>query len=280
MRRLFVLVQIVALVLIGSIGYYAGTHHLLAPASANAASSTATCVTFPETGKQVCDRFLEYWQQNGGLAQQGLPLTDVFNEVNPTNGKTYQTQYFERARFELHPENAPPYDVLLGLVGREQLCAKYPNCNPTSSPQPSAQPTTQPSPQPSAPPSNGIGQVFTFTGAFGEGSFRGTVTDIKDNVSLTDNGKKLQPNGKYVAVFIQCANIGNSPAEVGSFSFYLVDGRNRQFSLDDLDAQFAAEDQYGKKILYTTVQPGLSVEHVFVFDVPTDAGNFRMVAGD
>ncbi len=26
---------------------------------------------------------------------------------------------FERNRFELHPENAPPYDVLLGLLGKE-----------------------------------------------------------------------------------------------------------------------------------------------------------------
>jgi hypothetical protein len=28
-------------------------------------------------------------------------------------------QYFERARFEAHPENAPPFDVLLGLLGRQ-----------------------------------------------------------------------------------------------------------------------------------------------------------------
>jgi hypothetical protein len=28
-------------------------------------------------------------------------------------------QYFERARFEYHPENQPPYDVLLGLLGRQ-----------------------------------------------------------------------------------------------------------------------------------------------------------------
>ena len=28
-------------------------------------------------------------------------------------------QWFERARFELHPENAPPYNLLLGLLGNE-----------------------------------------------------------------------------------------------------------------------------------------------------------------
>jgi hypothetical protein len=108
---------LVALVLLGTGG---------PPVPADAASTTgAACVTFPETGKTVCGRFLEYWQGNGGLAQQGFPLTDEFTEINPTDNKPYLTQYFERARFEYHPENQPPYDVLLGLLGREQLLAKY-----------------------------------------------------------------------------------------------------------------------------------------------------------
>jgi hypothetical protein len=36
-----------------------------------------------------------------------------------SDGNEYQVQYFERARFELHPENEPPFNVLLGLLGRE-----------------------------------------------------------------------------------------------------------------------------------------------------------------
>ena len=99
-----------------------------------AAASAISCTTFPETGKTVCGRFLEYWQANGGLAQQGLPITDEFIEINPTNGKAYLTQYFERARFEYHPENKAPYDVLLGLLGREQVQAKYPNGTPVGLP--------------------------------------------------------------------------------------------------------------------------------------------------
>lgn len=88
------------------------------------------CETFPATGKQVCGAFLQYWRANGGLAQQGLPKTDLFVETNPTDGKPYVTQYFERARFEYHPENlttAPKFVVLLGLLGREQFQAKYPD---------------------------------------------------------------------------------------------------------------------------------------------------------
>ena len=94
------------------------------PAPPPAAASAAACVTFPETGKTVCDRFLDYWQANGGLAQQGLPLTDPFVEVNPTDGKPYLTQYFERARFERHPENAPPNHIQLGQFGRRTLEGK------------------------------------------------------------------------------------------------------------------------------------------------------------
>ncbi|MFL5735444.1 MAG: alpha/beta fold hydrolase, partial [Chloroflexia bacterium] len=36
------------------------------------------------------------------------------------NGKPYTVQYFERAVFELHPENAAPYDVLLSQLGTFQ----------------------------------------------------------------------------------------------------------------------------------------------------------------
>jgi hypothetical protein len=39
------------------------------------------------------------------------------------DGNVYTVQYFERARFEYHPENAPPYDVLLGQFGRQILAA-------------------------------------------------------------------------------------------------------------------------------------------------------------
>ena len=43
-------------------------------------------------------------------------------ERNETDGKTYNTQWFERERMEHHPENAgTPYEVLLGLLGSEEL---------------------------------------------------------------------------------------------------------------------------------------------------------------
>jgi len=62
--------------------------------------------------------FLRFWTSHGGLRQFGYPLTEEFIEQSPTDGKSYTVQYFERARMEWHPENGPPNDVLLGLLGR------------------------------------------------------------------------------------------------------------------------------------------------------------------
>jgi hypothetical protein len=74
---------------------------------------------FAQTGHTLRGKFLTYWQQYGGLAQFGYPLTEEFFEPSGPNNSPLQVQYFERNRFELHPENQPPYDVLLGTLSRE-----------------------------------------------------------------------------------------------------------------------------------------------------------------
>ncbi len=87
------------------------------------------CQPFSQTGKKLCGSFLEYWKNHGGMAQQGLPLSEVFIEMNPPtplgDGKSHLVQYLERGRFEYHPENESPYDILLGLLGKNQLKARY-----------------------------------------------------------------------------------------------------------------------------------------------------------
>ena len=94
-------------------------------------TDTGGCKTFNETGHAVCGAVLKAWRTNGlqldgkksvteaeSLALFGLPLSGLMTETL-SDGKQYQVQWFERARFELHPENAAPYDVLLGLLGNE-----------------------------------------------------------------------------------------------------------------------------------------------------------------
>ncbi|HEX8219188.1 MAG TPA: vanomycin resistance protein VanB, partial [Chloroflexia bacterium] len=52
----------------------------------------------------------------------GYPISEEISEVSPTNGETYLVQYFERNRFEYHPEAAgTPFEVQLGLLGANML---------------------------------------------------------------------------------------------------------------------------------------------------------------
>src|SRR5215203_3076520 len=98
--------------------------------NASAAHAQESSRFFSETGQTVKGRFLEYWNTNGGLMQQGYPISGELQEKSATDGKTYTVQYFERAVFELHPENARPFDVLLSLLGAQRYNAKYPNGAP------------------------------------------------------------------------------------------------------------------------------------------------------
>lgn len=75
---------------------------------------------FAATGHNLGGRFGAYWQEGGGAAQFGLPLSEVFRETLE-DGKSYEVQYFERARLEYHPENPAPYDILLGQFGQRIL---------------------------------------------------------------------------------------------------------------------------------------------------------------
>lgn len=74
---------------------------------------------FAETGHCIAGRIREFWEQNGGLAVFGLPITLQHEEQ--IEGKPFQIQWFERNRLEIHPENARPYDVLLGRLGGDRL---------------------------------------------------------------------------------------------------------------------------------------------------------------
>ena len=67
---------------------------------------------FPETGHSVHFAFLKYFRDNGGIFIFGYPISQEVIE----NG--HIVQYFQRARFEYHPQHAGTrYEVQLGLLG-------------------------------------------------------------------------------------------------------------------------------------------------------------------
>lgn len=86
------------------------------------------CNFYPETGHRLCFGFRTYWNANGGLSNFGYPISEEFDEANAAppagDGQTYTVQYFERTRFEYHPEYAgTQFETLLGLLGSEYLIA-------------------------------------------------------------------------------------------------------------------------------------------------------------
>lgn len=76
---------------------------------------------FPESGNGL-ETFSDYWEMNGGLPVFGYPTTTERNEKPIQSRDGYLTQWFERNRMEVHPENAgTPYEILLGLLGKDAL---------------------------------------------------------------------------------------------------------------------------------------------------------------
>ncbi len=79
-------------------------------------------VYFTHTGHHMRYQHYRYWQQHGGEAVFGLPISELLTEQNRQTGRAYMVQYFERARFEYHlgrPDEA--YHIQHGLLGREYL---------------------------------------------------------------------------------------------------------------------------------------------------------------
>ncbi len=80
--------------------------------------STPDRTYFAATGHTLAYGFKQFWESQGGLAVFGYPISEEFTEKNPDTGQTYTVQYFERNRFEYHPEYAgTPWEVSLGRLG-------------------------------------------------------------------------------------------------------------------------------------------------------------------
>jgi LPXTG-site transpeptidase (sortase) family protein len=110
------------LVQVGHLGRWALQQHTDNPALAPVARPQASDRDyFAETGHTLGGDFRQFWRSRGGLPLFGLPLSEEFPEVNAQDGAVYLVQYFERARFEWHPELPAGARVQLGHLGRRYL---------------------------------------------------------------------------------------------------------------------------------------------------------------
>jgi hypothetical protein len=108
------------------------------------------CLYFGQTGHQICGGFKDHWESHGldlgdeatsreeSLALFGYPISREFTD--PETGLT--VQYFERAVFEYHHEQAgTPYEILLERLGaplweeRRQFAELAPEPEPTTDPE-------------------------------------------------------------------------------------------------------------------------------------------------
>ncbi len=85
------------------------------PPVARTSGSGATY--FPQTGHTIAPHFAAYWAAHGGLAIFGYPISEAFT-APAADGGVYEMQWFERARFEWHPD-APGDGVLLARLGAD-----------------------------------------------------------------------------------------------------------------------------------------------------------------
>jgi hypothetical protein len=98
--------------------YMAKVLDVLPSARQNQVPNTLERAYYPETGHTLSGTFKSFWEKSGGLPVFGYPLTEEFIEFNRDSNKNFAVQFFERQRFEYHPENkGTPYEVELSRLG-------------------------------------------------------------------------------------------------------------------------------------------------------------------
>lgn len=183
----------------------------------NQRASTTSPRQFAETGKTIGGAFRAYWEANGGLAQQGYPISNEFRERSDLNGLVYTVQYFERAVFESHPENAPPHRVLLSQLGTFQYRKKYQGA-PTQGPgmPPTNAPTNVPASTPtstSVPPTATPTRTATPSGP----AVVGQAVVLREGVTITlDHAEAIVDAtcGKFMEWGYTLTNNSSTPYEV------------------------------------------------------------------
>ncbi len=82
------------------------------PVNESPLATDPSCYYFQETGQKVCYSFLDFYRDRGGLDMFGYPVSGYVNESGMT------VQYFQRARFEWHPEKPGGQRVQTASIGK------------------------------------------------------------------------------------------------------------------------------------------------------------------
>lgn len=108
---------------------------------------------FVETGHTLHHGFRAFWEATGGLQVHGFPISQELSEIDPATGRGLVIQYFERSRFEYHPDRSGAGQAIqLGHLGRRALARRAAPPASAHEPDPSTgAPQAEPPPTPVTP---------------------------------------------------------------------------------------------------------------------------------
>jgi hypothetical protein len=202
------------------------------------------------------------WEgQNGTAAAEALAACGA-GAVEAAYSLDPQTQAWSRW-FAAKPEvsNLPPLNDMQGVLALGSVTGLVA--------------TQTPSATPTATPTGGY--TFSFPSFYGEpDTFRATMSEMRtmNSIPSADYLPEVTPpaGGQFAVVLASVSNTGNEGASVGSFSFRLRDAQSRLFTMDfaeSASAQATAEAYFDRFGQYDTIMPGITLDMVFVFLVPT-----------
>jgi hypothetical protein len=204
------------------------------------------------------------WEGPGGTAAADALATCGADAVDAAYSLDPQTGNWSRW-FAGKPDvsNLPPLNDLQGVLVLGSVTG------PVATPAPTLMPTPTPTGQYS----------FTFAASYSQpDTFRGVVEEIRIMDSIPGGDSQPPPpatppeGGQFAVVLMSVTNIGSEAASVGTSSFRLRDSQERSFTMEFSESVWAgmtAETYFDRDGLYETVMPGITLDMVFVFLVPT-----------
>ncbi|MCE2853734.1 MAG: DUF4352 domain-containing protein [Chloroflexaceae bacterium] len=229
---------------------------------------TGGCKVFAETGHSVCGAILNAWRKSGlkldnrkavseaeSLALFGLPLSDLQTETM-ADGKQYQVQWFERARFELHPENSAPYDVLLGLLANEVGGAPAAALAP-------AQTVIDP-----LYVTQSIGPMTRYD-PYKENSWEMRLQSFKFETTSREDYHTPKNGYTFLIVNMEVKNLGPDESSIADYNFNVLDANGRLIEYEYMGRIRSCN-------LDTTLMPGGFTSGCMAFEVP-NTGRLEVV---
>jgi hypothetical protein len=107
-----------------------------------------------------------------------------------------------------------------------------------------------------------------------------TVTNVITTNTLNGDYDVITAKGEFLVIFASVQNLGLEARSISRYDFVIQDSLTRQYDMAELEAQWAAEDQYGRTGVYEVIQPSFTIDQVYVFDILPSASGLYFLPTD